>query len=1142
MAFCFFVQLHRTYQINLLFVPITTEMRKKIHFNLSLFTLLFALPFLFSSCGEKKQEKLFELMTGTGINFSNTIQNSKDFNIFSYRNFFNGGGVAVGDINNDGFADVFLTANMGSNKLYLNNGHFQFEDISEKAGITQADRWNTGVVMVDINNDGWLDIYVCNAGINKWREQQGNALFINNHDLTFTDKAKEYGLDNSGYTTHAAFFDYDLDGDLDCYILNNSFIPVNTLNYSNKRELRAKDWPVEDFLKGGGSFLMRNDSGHFTDVSEQAGIYGSLISFGLGITVGDVNGDQYPDIYVSNDFFERDYLYINQKNGTFKEDLENRVQHTSLASMGADMGDINNDGFPDIFTTDMLPDDDYRLKTTSSFDSYDQYRIKVERDFYYQYMQNTLQLNNRNGKFMDIAHFSGVAASDWSWGGLMFDADNDGYNDLYICNGINHDVTDQDFIDFFANDIIQRMVMTGEKEQVDSIINKMPSVPLKNKAFKNLGNLKFADVGESWGFTQPSFSNGAAYGDLDNDGDLDLIVNNVNGKAFVYKNNSREQQASNNYIGVLLKGKKANTFAIGSTVKIYQGNQVLTREIIPSRGFQSSIDYKTIIGLGNKQADSMVIIWPDRTFTTLPHPEINKVHVLQQDNPVNIYTEPEPPKSSVLLEEEKNQFDRHRENDYVDFYNERNIPEMMSREGPKAAYADVNGDGLKDLYIGGAAGQEGQLYLQTANGFIKKEEPVFKLFADYEDVACLFFDCDNDGDLDLFIGSGGNNLPPRSKQLQHRLYKNDGKGNFIASKDSFPNNNANISVAIANDFDNDGDMDLFVGGRSLPYNYGPSPPSYLLVNDGTGKFTDIALAKNPEIAQVGMVTAAAWVDITGDNKKELVITGEWMTPRIFSYQGDHFVEIKTNLDNMNGWWQSLAAADLDGDGDEDLVLGNAGENFYLKPDEQNPVKLWMNDFDMNGTVDKVCSRTVDGKDKPVFLKREFTEPLPSYKKENLRHEAYARKSIQELFKPELIKNARVKTFNYASSCIAWNEGNGKFTVQALPEYTQFSAVNSIVCTDINKDAKTDLVMAGNRFEFLPQFSRMDASFGHVLLNKGARVFEWINPAESGLQVSGEVRDIVGIQAARSEYLLFLQNNDYPVMYRISARKEAKKTK
>lgn len=1091
------------------------------------------------SSNEKSTPALFELMPNTGIRFVNNVQHTKDFNIFTFRNFYNGGGVALGDINNDGLSDVFFTANMGNNRLYLNKGNWQFEDISQKAGFTKKDQWSTGTVMVDINHDGWLDIFVANSGHINGGISKANQLFINNHDLTFTESAAAYGLADSGYTTQASFFDYDLDGDLDCFLVNNSPIPVNTLNYANNRDIPAASWPVADFLKGGGDHLLRNDNGKFVEVTPASGIHGGLTSLGLGVTVGDVNNDGYPDIYVSNDFFERDYLYINQRNGTFKDELEQCMQHTSLASMGADMGDVNNDGYPDIFTTDMLPDDDYRLKTTSSFDNIDVYRLKVNNGFYHQYMQNTMQLNNRNGEFMDIAQYSGIVASDWSWGALMFDADNDGLTDIYVCNGIYLDVTDQDFIDFFANDVIQRMVITGNKEEVDSIIKKMPSNPLVNKAYKNEGYLRFSDASLNWGFKQASFSNGAAYGDLDNDGDLDLVVSNVNQPAFVYRNKSREN-TNNHYLGLHLKGNGKNTFAVGSKVKVYLPQQVISREVVPSRGFQSSVDYKIVIGLGQaQQVDSLVITWPDRSVTKYKNPAIDTVHVVMPSaiNITDIANVAVQPQQETIFYPVSSDFEKHTENDHIDFYYERNIPRILSREGPKAACGDVNGDGLTDIYIGGAAGQAGQLYVQTVTGgFIKKEEELFKKVADFEDVAVLFFDCDGDKDLDLFVGAGGNNVPAHQRQLQHRLYINDGKGNFDIGLNAFPANNMNISVVTGNDFEGDGDIDLFVGALSVPYSYGVSPQSYLFVNDGKGHFTDIAKAGNPDIANIGMVTGATWVDLTGDKQNELIIVGEWMAPRIFSYNGDGFKEVKTGLADLFGWWKAVAATDVDGDGDQDLVLGNMGENFYLHPDRQRPVKMWINDFDQNGSIEKIVTRTIKEKDMPVFLKREMTDQLPSLKKQNLQHREYAKKAIQELFDAGLLDKATVKQINYSASCIAINEGNGKFTIRELPAPVQFSCVNTIKCTDINDDDKPDLILGGNEFGFQPQFGRLDACAVTVLLNTGKGKFKYINTHESGLRLEGEVRDIAEIKGQKDNYLIILQNDHYPAIYESKTKK------
>ncbi len=1098
-------------------------------------TSLYILLALFTiSCKTKSSDALFEKMDQTGIDFTNKVTDEKDNNIFKYRNFYNGAGVGIGDINNDGLADVFFTANQGPNKLYLNKGDFKFDDISVKAGFGAKKQWSTGVTMVDINHDGWLDIYVCNAGNMMHPEFRKNQLFINNHDLTFTESAAAYGLDNDGYTTHASFFDYDMDGDLDCFMVNNSPIPVNTLNYGNARDIRAENSNVADFLKGGGDHLFQNNNGKFTEVSAKAGIHGSLISFGLGVTIGDVNGDGWPDVYVSNDFFERDYLYINQKDGTFKDDLEKYMEHNSIASMGTDMADINNDGYPDIFTTEMLPDNDFRLKTTTSFDNIDIYRLKVNSGFYHQFMHNSLQLNNKNGKYKEIAHIAGVEASDWSWGEMMFDADNDGLNDIYVSNGIYRDLTNQDFIDFFANTMIQKMVLTGKKDEIGSIIDKMSSQPIANKMYHNNGDLTFKESAKDWGLDFPSFSNGAAYGDLDNDGDLDMVVNNNNMPSFIFKNKSREVN-KNHFVGIKLKGAKENTNAIGAKINLFVQGQILTKEVIPARGFQSSVDYKQIFGLGkNSKIDSAKITWPNLTISTIQINKLDTVYIFDQNKTTSAPFVKLDEKVKPLFVETVSHFEKHVEDDHVDFYAERIIPRMLSQEGPKAATGDLNGDGLIDLFIGGTNGRGGNIYLLTSTGdYIKKTQAAFTPYNSMEDVAAVFFDADGDGDLDLLVGAGGNNKLGASGELNHRLFLNDGKANFTKQLNDFPQFNYNTGVMLPLDFDKDGDMDVFVGARNTPLKYGVAASSAIYVNDGKGHFTDQTASIAPAFINLGMVTSAAWNSINGTEQNQLVIVGEYMYPMVFNYSKGKLEEQKTNLSELFGWWQNIQIVDLDGDGRKDLILGNMGENGYLKPTAESPVKLWMNDFDGNESLDKILTRTVDGRDVPVFLKAEMQEQIPLIKKENLNYQIYAKKSFQELFKPELIEKAIVKKYNYCSSIIAWNKGNGQFEIQKLPAAVQFSSLNAVLPIDLNQDNKMDLILGGNQFGFLPQFGRLDANYGLVMINKGKRHFELLEDRLSGLSITGQVRDIVALPTKTTNSILFIRNDDYPVLVKMN---------
>ncbi|WP_222981868.1 VCBS repeat-containing protein [Flagellimonas meishanensis] len=1086
---------------------------------------------------KEKSETLFTLLTPeeTGVTFINKVENQKNFNIFKYRNFYNGGGVAIGDINNDGLSDIYLTGNMEPNRLYLNKGDFKFEDISESAGVTGNKPWSTGVVMVDVNQDGLLDIYVSNAG-NMEGNNHDNDLYINNGDLTFSERAYEFNLAKTGFSTHATFFDYDKDGDLDAYILNNSNIPVSSLGYAEQREVRAQDWEgVPDIFKGVGDMLLRNDNGRFVDVSEEAGIYGSLIGFGLGVMVTDFNDDLYPDIYVSNDFYERDYLYINQKDGTFSEEIKDWTSHLSLSAMGIDVADINNDGHNDIFITDMLPEPEQRVKSVMEFEGYNVFKLKQDKDFFQQYIQNTLQLNNGNGTFSEVAYYSGIDATDWSWAGLMFDMDNDGLKDIFITNGINHDLTDLDFVDFFANEIIQKMALTGRKESIDSIINKMPIKPQPNYAYKNNGDISFKNANKEWGFELPTRSNGAAYGDLDNDGDLDLVINNVNTETFIYRNNT-DAQLEHNYIQLQFQGPANNPFGVGAMAKFYFDGNIIKQELIPSRGFQSSIDYKMTLGMGKSpKLDSIRVVWPDDKTQKLENVEANQLLVVKHSGATETYV----PTKKITREPYLNEIDSrsltsHQEDIYNDFDYEGLIYHKLSQEGPSLAVADVNGDGNEDFFIGGAHNQSGTLYLHRGDGNVSpKPVRAFEEDRNFEDVAAVFFDADGDGDQDLLVGSGGNNVNLQ-RSYKPRLYLNDGKGNFTKSGNELPSTFKNISTISAHDFDDDGDMDVFIGSRSVVGVYGISPDHLFLENQGNGIFMDVTERLAYNLRDAGMVTDSKWVDIDGDSKKDLVVTSEWDTPKIYKNTGRRLTKMQTTLDSLHGWWNTVQFADLDKDGDQDLILGNQGLNLHYKPKEGSPMKLWINDFDGNGTVEQITTLAENGADYPIHQKRELTEQLVSLKKENLRASDYAKRSIHELFPKEILDNSIVKKSEISASIIAINNGGGNFTVQVLPPRVQFSCVCDITCADVNRDGNVDLIMAGNNFEYKPQFSRSDASYGNVLLGDGKLGFEWQNYDISGFKIKDEVKSLKQFRDNKGKtFVIAAINNNKPKIFTLN---------
>ena len=858
----------------------------------------------------------------SGIDFSNVLEFDKDFNIFTYRNFYNGGGVGLGDFNNDGLLDIYFTANQRKNKLYLNEGGMKFRDITMSAGVEGKKAWSTGVSLVDINGDGLLDIYVCNSG-DIAGDSKENELFINQGDLTFRESAAEYGLADPGFSTHAAFFDYDKDGDLDMYLLNNSYQAIGSF------DLRRNERPKRDPV--GGDKLFRNDNGKFLDVSDKAGIYGSIIGFGLGVTVGDIDGDHWQDIYVSNDFFERDYLYLNNQDGTFREVLEDQIRSLSAASMGADLSDINNDSRPDIFVTDMLPEPDERVKTVTTFENWDKYQYNLQNGYYHQFTRNMLQLNNGDNTFSEIGRLAGVEATDWSWGALIFDFQNDGLKDIFIANGIYQDLTDQDFLHYVKQEEVVKKLVSGAGVDYKSLIDLIPSRPIANYAYLNQGNLQFVNKSQEFGLGEPGFSNGSAYGDLDNDGDLDLIVNNVNLPSWVFENQTDKVYPQNNFLRFQLTGQGQNSGAFGTRIEVFLANTTLYLENMPIRGFESTVDSRPLFGLGlAKVADSVRIYWAGGAIQTLTNVEANQTLELKEPSEKTGSMSRKTNREPIFQSVADSAF-VHRESKWVDFDKDRLVYHMRSTEGPCLCTGDANNDGLEDFYIGGAAGQAGALFIQKASGVFERVPKSYMIQeAEYEDVDCAFFDADGDGFQDLYVASGSSEFSDLSSALGDRLYLNLKGQGFTKQNKIYPNGRyENTSSVVPGDVDGDGDLDLFVGIRMVPGYYGVPASSYLLINDGKGNFqADLELSA--AFQDLGMVTDASWEDMDGDGDQDLMVVGEWMPIMYFSNTGGSLVrDSLPNLPDDAGWWNTIEMADFNNDGRPDLAVGNHGSNSRL---------------------------------------------------------------------------------------------------------------------------------------------------------------------------------------------------------------------
>ncbi|WP_297336779.1 VCBS repeat-containing protein [Algoriphagus sp.] len=1089
--------------------------------------IFFLLNILFLlSCAKESEETptLFSRIDSdlSGIDFRNDLRYSEEINPYTFRNFYNGAGVALGDINKDGLIDIFLAGNQGSNKLYLNQGDFKFKDITGSAGLESNGYWTTGVSMADINGDGQIDLYICKSGP-PGGEKRHNELFINQGDLTFKEMSKAYGLDDQGLSQHAVFFDFDKDGDLDFYLLSNSGRSVGIYDLrEGQRETRDPE---------GGNKLYRNDGDHFTDVSEEAGIYGSSIGYGLGVTVADLDGDNWPDMYVSNDFFERDYLYLNNQDGTFREILPEAMPEISLGSMGADIADLDNDGLADVFVTEMLPEDLARIKTKTPFEEWDKYQANFKAGYHRQFTRNTLQKNlgkhPETGEplFAEISRLTGMHATDWSWGALIFDADLDGWKDVFVANGIVKDLTDFDFVDFYLDKQEEARQNKSDSLLISKMIDEFPSNPLQNYWFKNLGNWNFENQAATAGLDQLTFSTGAAYGDLDNDGDLDLVVNNLNSEAGVYKNRAIELG-----LGNYLKFDLGSEFGAKITLKVE--NQTFTQEYQAVKGYLSSVDPLVHFGLGNfTLVDSIIIDWPNNLQSILTEIPSNQTLKLTQESmrPAQVKSELAPPlfaKVNLPLNY------KHQESDFIDFDRDRLRFWAISNEGPKVEIGDLNSDGRSDLLLPGAKGFPSQLFFQTKDGsFTTHLLPNSEENSLSEDIGAHFFDANQDGHLDILVVSGSIEFGAGSPHYQDRLYLNDGSGAFPSISQTFPSQSTSFALSL--DWDQDEDLDLILGQRAAPFHYGEAVGLNLWENQGDGKFVQFNTKSNPALSQLGMLTCGALADLNQDGMPELIVAGEWMGIKIFTTGNGQFEEITEDfgLANTRGLWNSILVQDLNKDGLPDLLAGNIGLNSRLNSQNTFTNRMFIQDFDQNGSWDPILTRFENGRNFPLLSKNTLIRQLPYLRKQLTTYAAYKDKSMEELFSPIVLSNSLILELDVQETSLWINNGKSGFEKQELPVEVQFSPVYA---SHLVQDSKGDsyLLLGGNQSRIKPELGSNLGSYAWVLKQSPKGEWEVLSPQASGIAISGEIRDFETLEIENKPHILVLRNDQEPLLFTI----------